>query len=416
MSNTTRILFALVAGLTLGIIAGQTGWGELTKVAEPIGTLWLDGLRMTIVPLVVALMITGIARTADSARGGRLALRSVILFAIVLWLSATIAALLVPAVLQLWPIPGESAKALSAALGTRTEPVGQAPSVADFLRTIVPTNPIAAAASSDSMLPLILFVTVFAIAVTRLGTEARERIVGFFSAIEQTMLVIVGWVLLIAPIGVVALAFVVGVNAGTSAIGALAHYVVVVSLSGLVVWALAYPLAIFGGRVKLGDFVRAVAPAQAVAISTQSSLASLPAMLKSCQKLGIPAETAGVPLPIAVAIFRATGPAMNLAVAIYIAHWFGIPLTPGILVTGLVVAAVTTMGSVSLPGQISFFTSVAPIAAAMGVPLEPLALLVAVEMIPDLIRTVGNVTMDVAATATAVRGQKAEGTSHVTPA
>jgi proton glutamate symport protein len=415
MSNTARILFALIAGLTLGIVAGQTGWGGLTSVAEPIGTLWLDGLRMTIVPLVVALMITGIARTADSARGGRLALRSVILFAIVLWLSATIAALLVPAVLQLWPIPGESAKALSAALGTRTEPVGHAPSMVDFLRTIVPTNPIAAAASSDSMLPLILFVTVFAIAVTRLGTEARERIVGFFSAIEQAMLVIVGWVLLIAPIGVIALAFVVGVNAGTSAIGALAHYVVVVSLSGLVVWALAYPLAIFGGRVKLGDFVRAVAPAQAVAISTQSSLASLPAMLKSCEKLGIPAETAGVPLPIAVAIFRATGPAMNLAVAIYIAHWFGIPLTPSVLATGLVVAAVTTMGSVSLPGQISFFTSVAPIAAAMGVPLEPLALLVAVEMIPDLIRTVGNVTMDVAATTTAVRGQRAA-ISDVTPA
>lgn len=409
MSNTTRILIALVAGLTLGIIAGQTGWGELAKVAEPIGTLWLDGLRMTIVPLVVALMITGIARTADSARGGRLAFRSVILFAIVLWISATVAALLVPAVLQLWPIPGESAKALSAALGSRTEAVGQAPSVLDFLRTIVPTNPIAAAASSDSMLPLILFVTVFAIAVTRLGAEARERLVGFFSAIEQAMLVIVGWVLLIAPIGVIALAFVVGVNAGTSAIGALAHYVIVVSLAGIVVWGMAYPLAIFGGKVRLGDFIRAVAPAQAVAISTQSSLASLPAMLKSCEKLGIPAETAGVPLPIAVAIFRATGPAMNLAVAIYIAHWFGIPLTPSVLATGLVVAAVTTMGSVSLPGQISFFTSIAPIAAAMGVPLEPLALLVAVEMIPDLVRTVGNVTMDVAATTAAVRrGDKAE--------
>ncbi|MBY8824252.1 dicarboxylate/amino acid:cation symporter [Sphingomonas colocasiae] len=409
MSNTTRILIALVAGLTLGIIAGQAGWGELAKVAEPIGTLWLDGLRMTIVPLVVALMITGIARTADSARGGRLAFRSVILFAIVLWISATVAALLVPAVLQLWPIPGESAKALSAALGSRTEAVGQAPSVLDFLRTIVPTNPIAAAASSDSMLPLILFVTVFAIAVTRLGADARERLVGFFSAIEQAMLVIVGWVLLIAPIGVIALAFVVGVNAGTSAIGALAHYVIVVSLAGIVVWGMAYPLAIFGGKVKLGDFIRAVAPAQAVAISTQSSLASLPAMLKSCEKLGIPAETAGVPLPIAVAIFRATGPAMNLAVAIYIAHWFGIPLTPSVLATGLVVAAVTTMGSVSLPGQISFFTSIAPIAAAMGVPLEPLALLVAVEMIPDLVRTVGNVTMDVAATTAAVRrGGKAE--------
>lgn len=403
MSNTTRILIALVAGLALGIVAGQTGWGGLAKVAEPIGTLWLDGLRMTIVPLVVALMITGIARTADSARGGRLAFRSVILFAIVLWISATVAALLVPAVLQLWPIPGESAKALSAALGTRQEAVGQAPSVLDFLRTIVPTNPIAAASSSDSMLPLILFVTVFAIAVTRLGVDARERIVGLFSAIEQAMLVIVGWVLMIAPIGVIALAFVVGVNAGTAAIGALAHYVVVVSLAGIVVWAMAYPLAIFGGRVRLGHFIRAVAPAQAVAISTQSSLASLPAMLKSCEKLGISPENAGVPLPIAVAIFRATGPAMNLAVAIYIAHWFAIPLTPSVLATGLVVAAVTTMGSVSLPGQISFFTSIAPIAAAMGVPLEPLALLVAVEMIPDLIRTVGNVTMDVAATTAAVR-------------
>ena len=103
-------------------------------------------------------------------------------------------------------------------------------------------------------------------------------------------------------------------------------------------------------------------------------------------------------MPIAVAIFRVTSPAMNLAVAIYVAHWMGIELSPSALFAGAAVAAITTIGSVSLPGQVSFLTSITPICVAMGVPIEPLALLVAVEMIPDLVRTVGNVTMDVAAT------------------
>src|SRR5690606_38731582 len=177
-------------------------------------------------------------------------------------------------------------------------------------------------------------------------------ITGLFAAIEGAMLVMIGWVLWIAPVGVLALAFVVGVNAGTAAIGALAHYIIVVSCAGLAAWALAYPMAVWGASVKLGAFVRAVAPAQAVALSTQSSLASLPAMLKGCERLGVPIETAGVPLPIAVAIFRVTSPAMNLAVAIYVAHWMGIQLTPATIATGAVVAAITTMGSVSLPGQI----------------------------------------------------------------
>jgi len=200
-----------------------------------------------------------------------------------------------------------------------------------------------------------------------------------------------------------ALAFVTGINAGTAAIGALVHYILIVSCAGLAAWALAYPMAVFGGKVKLMDFVRAVVPAQAVALSTQSSLASLPAMLKACERLGVPIDTAGVPLPIAVAIFRVTSPAMNLAVAIYVAHWFGVPLTLGALLAGAVVAAITTVGSISLPGQVSFLTAITPIAAAMGVPIEPLALLVAVEMLPDLVRTVGNVTMDVAATVTVAR-------------
>jgi Na+/H+-dicarboxylate symporter len=194
-----------------------------------------------------------------------------------------------------------------------------------------------------------------------------------------------------------------------AALGGLAHYIATVSSVGLLIGLSAFAVARFGGGLRLGTFLRAVAPAQAVAISTQSSLASLPAMLKSAEALGVPSRRADVTLPLAVALFRVTSPAMNLAVAIYVAHLFGIALEPTMLAKGVAVAATATLATVSLPGTISFIASVAPIAAAMGVPVAPLALLVAVETLPDIIRTVGNVTMDVAVTATVSRAAQEEG-------
>ena len=187
-------------------------------MAEPIGGMWLNALRMTIVPLVVSLLITGVAASAEAARAGRLATRGLILFVVILWISSLTAALLTPLFLKLFPLPAESIAALRQAL-TGTEPVGQVPGFADFLRSIVPTNPIAAAAE-DAILPLILFTLVFAFALTRLPAEPRERLVGFFQAVADTMLVVIGWVLWIGPIGVFALAYVVGARAGGEAFGA----------------------------------------------------------------------------------------------------------------------------------------------------------------------------------------------------
>ena len=134
-----------------------------------------------------------------------------------------------------------------------------------------------------------------------------------------------------------------------------------------------------------------------------TSLATLPAMLRSSERLGVPVSASGVTLPLAVALFRATGPGMNMAVVLYIAHWYGMSLSPATVAMGVVVASITTFSAISLPGQVSFVTNTAPIALAMGVPLEPLALLIAVETVPDLFRTVGNVTMDVAVAATVAR-------------
>jgi len=158
----------------------------------------------------------------------------------------------------------------------------------------------------------------------------------------------------------------------------------------------AYPLALFVGRVGTSSFVRAMIAPQAVAISTRSSLASLPAMLTASREMGIRETVADVTLPIAVALYRATGPAMNTAVAFYVAHWLGIQPSVSQMVAATAVGAVMSYGAVSLPGEVSYISSIAPIAIALGVPIAPLGLLVAVEMVPDIFRTVGNVTHDVA--------------------
>ncbi|MFM9827388.1 MAG: dicarboxylate/amino acid:cation symporter, partial [Sphingomonas sp.] len=370
-------------------------------VAQPIGTAWLHGLQMTIVPLVVSLLVIGVASTADAARAGRLAGRAMAAFVILLWLATIMAAFVTPLLLDYWPIPNAAAEAMKGAL-VDVKPISAVPPLSEFVAAIVPSNPISAAAN-DSFLPLIVFTLAFAFAITRLAQPQRLALTNLFQAIADAMLVVIGWVLWLAPLGVGALALVVGAKVGTAAFGALLHYVLVVTSVGGIVWLAAFPIGVIGGGVGLGRFVRAALPAQSVALSTQSSLASLPAMLKGSMALGVTEAEAGVVLPLAVAVFRATSPAMNLAVAIYVAAWFGVPLTPASLAAGVAVAAITTMGSVSLPGSISYISSIAPIAAAMGVPIAPLGLLVAIETFPDIMRTVGNVTMDIAVTATLAR-------------
>ena len=399
-TQPTRILLGLIGGLVLGAIfaayAPQAGLTGATYV-QPLGTMWLHALQMTIIPLVTALLITGISKTAERAAASKLATRGFITFIVLLWISSALGCALTLGLLDLWPLGAQSAAALRAGLPNDPESLGKIPEFMDFLTGIVPSNPITSAAS-DAFLPLILFTTVFAFAITRLPEEERHRLTGFFEAIGNAMLVVINWVLFLGPIGVGALAFVLGARAGTSAFGALIHYVIIVSSVGIVLWLLAVPFAWIFGRISPLRYIRAIGPSQAVALSTQSSLATLPAMLRATEKMGVPVAHAGITLPIGVAIFRWTGPAMNFAVAIYVAHWFGIPLGPGQLAAGLAAGAITTMGAVGLPGTISFVSSIAPIAIAMGVPILPLGLLVAVETIPDIFRTLGNVAMYTAST------------------
>lgn len=384
---------ALVGGLLAGIAGGAMGAPTaLTDIAALIGGLWLRALQMTIIPLVAALLVLGLVQMIMAARVGTVARRMLAIMVAVQLAGGAFTSIAMPALLRAFPVP----QGAGAFLSKTPESVGEVPGVLDFMASLVSPNIIAAAAET-AMLPLTLFFVMFAVAITRLPLDQGERLLGFFHALGNVMLLIIGWVLGIAPIGVFALAYGVGVQSGGGAFAALGHYVLTVTAMGTFVLALAYGIAIGLGRTG-ARFASAVLPAQAVALSTQSSLASLPAMLDSAGRLSLRASTAEFVLPLAVVIFRATSAAMNLAVVYYIAALAGVEISPTVALAGILIASVISLSAVSLPGSISFVVSIGPIALAMGVPVEPLALLVAVEMLPDLMRTLGNVTMNVAVT------------------
>jgi len=392
----------LIGGLLAGmLLSGTTVIEDIVGLTRPLGLLWLRALQMTIIPLVAALLVLGVVQLASAARAGAVARWMVLMVFAILILGGVITAAVLPWLLEVFKIPASA----SAFVAQTPEEVHQVPQLTDFVTSLIAPNIIAAAAET-AMLPLTIFFLLLAVAITRLPEPQGATMLRLFHALANAMLQIIGWVLWLAPVGVFALALGVAARAGGGAFAALAHYILVVSAMGGIVLIAAYVLAWVLGGLAPRRFARAVLPAQTVAVSTQSSLASLPAMLDSSARLGLRQSTSEFVLPLAVAIFRATSPAMNLAVAIYVAHLAGIELSLLLLAAAIGVALIISIGSVSLPGSISFVVSIGPVAIAIGAPVEPLALLVAVEMIPDIMRTLANVTMNVALTSAVDRVQE----------
>ena len=397
--------------------AGAGGFqSQRQRAAQAIGGVWLGGLQMTVMPLIVALLVVGVAAVSNALSAGRLTARAMAWFTALLIVAITLTLVLVQGALSLWPVDPDSARALIAgATDGEAAPPPQAIEFGAWLRSLAPTNPVAAAAEGG-VLPLVIFALFFAFAVTRLPEAQRELIVRFFDAVADAMIVIVRWVLWAAPLGVFALALTLGMRGGLGSTGALLHYVVLVSLGCITVVLASYPLAVIFGRVPLFRFARAIAPAQVVAFSTQSSLGTLPAMVERARDhLGVPEHVAGLVLPLAVAVFRLTSPVANLSVVLFICHVSGVEPTVAQLIAAGVVAFAVSISSVGLPGQVSFFVSIAPICLAMGAPIELLPLLLAVEVIPDIFRTVGNVSADLAVTAVLNRGDEGERDERIAP-
>lgn len=394
------VLAALMAGLLVGAwIQAQANPSLMSAadVVQAFGGLWLNALRMVVIPLVFSLLVVGIASVADAAATGGLVARAVGLFTLLLLIAALFCIGLVELVLSVWPVGREAAAAFITGAGGDATQITTPPTFSDWLQSLAPSNPMAAAAD-DKVLPLVVFAIFFGFACTKLAVAQREQLVSFFRAVSEAMITIVHWVLKAGPIGVFALSLGVGAHTGFAAAGTIAHYILVVAGALAASTVLAWLIAIGAGRQKIGDFSTAATPVWAIAFSTQSSLASLPAMLEAARALRLPERVIDVVLPLAVAVFRFTSPVGNLAVCFFIAHLYG--LHPGVLqmAGGVAVAYAMSIGAVGLPGQVSYISSIAPICLALGVPTDLLGIFLAVEVIPDIFRTLGNVTGDLAVT------------------
>jgi Na+/H+-dicarboxylate symporter len=404
MSATTRVLVGLATGALIGLLLA--GWNEtvalqVANVAQPVGKLWLNALQMTVVPLVLALVVVGVNTATDAAASGRIARRAIVVFIVVLTGGALFAALAAPLVFSLFP----HNPALITALDHASVPAAAqaAPNWIDTLVAIVPNNAIMAAAQS-AMLPLVVFALFLGFALTRIAPARRALLMEFFQAIADAMIVIVRWVLWIAPLGVFALILSVCARSGLGMLSALGVYVLVECLLYLAVTVMMLPLAVVFGGERLRRFALALVPAQVVAISTQSSLASLPAMLESAdRRLGYPKQVAALVLPMAVSLFRLPSPVQYVTSSVFIAWPYGIDLSTAQLLAGALLAVVISLGSVGLPGQVTFIATNLPVAQAMGLPLSPLGLMLAVDTIPDALATLGNVTGDLTATSVVTR-------------
>ena len=416
MSTTARVLTGLAAGIVIGILLAWSDPALATSVAnlvEPFGKLWINALQMTVVPLVLSLVIVGVNQASDVAHSGRVARHAILIFLVLLTAAGVMAAVLAPLALSmLTPDP-----AVAAALrGHEAELPQTTGGWANALTAIIPSNAVAAAAAG-AMLPLVTFALFFGFALTRLEEAKRAQVVGFFQAISDAMIVIVRWVLWVAPLGIFALVLALTARAGFGMLQALGIYILLECALYVLAVILLVAIAATVGRQKLGHFVSGIAPVQAVAASTQSSLATLPAMLESSErKLGFPQSVSGLVLPMAVSLFRITSPIQYIATACFIAWAMGIDLTMAQLVTGVALSVLVSMGSVGLPGQAIFIATNLPVTQAMGLPIAPLPVLMAVDAIPDVLATVGNVTGDMTANALVASRSERASVSDVTTA
>jgi len=401
-------LLSLVAGLAIGVVISATSSSGLHAFAtaiEPIGTVWVNAIRMTVIPLVVSLLIATIAEEKDVRAVGRLGGRAVALYAVILTTVALLTFLAAPPLFSVMTIDASSAASLrgaSSAAGTTPA----LPSFTSWLVGLVPANPVKAAVDG-AMLPVIIFAVAFAAALARIEPERRAAATGIFRGIADAMLVIVGWVLMVAPVGVFCLSVALAVRVGVGVAGAVAFYLVLHSgFLAVATIALYIVIKVFSD-VPLSLFARALIPAQIVAISTRSSVAALPAMIDGANRvMHLPMKVAGFALPFGVSVFRLNQAVTWIVSALFVAKLYDVPLTMAQLAF---LGACSVAMSFSIPGIPSGgLFIIAPFFVSVGLPIEGMGILLALDAIPDVFKTLLNVTSQMATTVLLARGAPAD--------
>jgi len=406
-SLTVQVLIGLVTGLVIGIVLTRVAPDAVPgglSLADGAVRLWTNALRLMVVPLVVSQLFVAItefqASKGEAARLG-VSIPSVFLF-LLLFIGIT-SVLLTLGVMRL-PIlegltlpPGATDPALAASAASQVAGPGS------WIDDVVPPNLVIAVSRPEAILGLILFAVAFARAARRISEPLEQSLKTLALAVRDTLFTLIGWLLLIVPVLLVALGFRFAVNSGLTVGRLLVSYVLIESIATLTATALLYPVSVLGGRVSLRRFARAAAPAQVAAVTTRSSLATVPVLLKEAEgELGIPSRIAGLVIPFGAATLKLSRMVSSPVKFVFLAHVLGLPISiEQIAIFSITIIMMSPM-TLGVPSVISGSRSL-PAYVAAGIPPEYVVLLGATTWIVDVFLTVLNSTSYLTATVIVAR-------------
>jgi proton glutamate symport protein len=407
------ILIAMVVGgfagwLVRTYFAGEGDIGSLPVVQlfDLVGTMFINLLKMLIVPLILASVITGVAALGSGPDLGRLGSKTLAFYVLTTLIAVLIALFLVnlvqPGVDESGPVGPKLALTADAAQVTEGVKARADTSVLDTIRGIIPVN-IVEAAANTKLLALVFFAVIFGFFLARIEQPHQGTVMSFWQGIFQIMMRITGWVMMLAPIGVFALIAKVVAVSGFGGAGPLLLFAGCV-LAGLLLYGfVALPILLMvAARVNPWKLYPAMAPALLTAFSTASSSATLPLSLNCLEKRAKVSERiAGFVMPLGASVNHAGSALYECAAAMFIAQAYGLHLDFSTQFTVVVLALITSMGIAGIPA--ASLVGIAIILAAVGLPAEAIGVLLVFDRLLDMCRTAINVLADAACTVIVAR-------------
>ena len=377
----------------------------LIDVLDFFGGLFLNALKMVVVPLIVSSIIVGVRNMAGQDAFGRVGAKTVGFYLVTGLIAVATGLVLVNLIA---PGSGDSAQALLGALPDASTVLQKvegrgAGDLVNVISRAVPSNVFEAAANTE-LLALIFVSVVFGYFMARMKGAAADTLQNFWTGIHDVMIAITMWVMRFAPIGVFALVTKTLMISGLGSLGALAWFFVTVLAALAIHFFLTLPLLQrFVGGIRPYAYYGKIAPAQLTAFSTASSSATLPVTLNSAEKAGISKRTTGFVLPLGATVNMDGTALYECVVVLFIAQIYGIDLGLGGQITVVALALLTSIGVAGIPS--ASLVAIALILPAVGLPVEALAVVLVVDRVLDMCRTSVNVTSDLTVTALVASGE-----------
>jgi proton glutamate symport protein len=403
------ILIAMIAGGFTGWLLGPDaaiGSFKVLPLLDLVGTMFINLLKMIIVPLILASVITGVAALGSGPDLGRLGGKTLGFYVLTTLIAVLIALFLVnliaPGVQDGQPVGDKLALTADAATVTEGVKARADTSVLDTIKGVVPAN-IVEAAANTKLLALVFFAVIFGFFLARIEQPHQGTVMSFWQGIFQIMMRITGWVMTLAPIGVFALIAKVVAISGFSGAGPLLLFAACVVLGLAIYGFVALPILLaLVARVNPWKLYPAMAPALLTAFSTASSSATLPLSLNCLEKRAKVSERiAGFVMPLGASVNHAGSALYECAAAMFIAQAYGLHLSFSTQFTVVVLALITSMGIAGIPA--ASLVGIAIILAAVGLPAEAIGVLLVFDRILDMCRTTINVLADAACTVIVAR-------------